>query len=142
MFLNFSAQTSSNRTQKSLEDKLEKKKKNKFGAPPGKKLVFFVDDVNMPAIEQFGAQPPIELLRLFIDKKGLYDRTTLEWKSVEDTTLVVAAAPPGGGRNELTLRFTRQFNIFNLPEGSKVILTKIFGSILNEFLQIGFSDVI
>ncbi len=128
------------RTQQSIEDKLEKKKRNLFGAQPGKKIAIFVDDINMPATEQYGAQPPIELLRLFIDKKGLYDRDEWMWKDVEDTTLIAASAPPGGGRSPLTLRFTRHFNMFCLPSADKATLSKIFGSILQGFLKIGFQE--
>ena len=89
----------------------------------------------MPAVEGFGAQPPIELLRLFVDKKGLFDRETLEWKKVEDCTIVAAGARPGGGRNALTPRFTRHFNLFCIPEASRGTLQRIFGSIVNGFLK-------
>lgn len=28
----------------------------------------------MPAVEKYGAQPPIELLRLLVDRNGIYER--------------------------------------------------------------------
>jgi dynein heavy chain len=63
----FSAQTSSIVVQSSIENRLEKIKKTLYGARPNKKIAIFIDDINMPAVEEYGAQPPIELLRLFVD---------------------------------------------------------------------------
>lgn len=103
--------------------------------PPGKKLAIFVDDINMPAVEQFGAQPPIELLRQYVDYKGVYDRKNLFWKDIDSAVLVVASAPPGGGRSALTTRFTRHFNIMNMPDSSEECLTQIFSQILFNFFK-------
>jgi hypothetical protein len=132
--INFSAQTSAKETQLIIESKLEKKRKTRFGAPPGKRLVFFIDDVNMPAREEYGAQPPIELLRQFQDFKGFYDRDKLFWKDVENVTLCAACAPPGGGRQEVTPRFFRHFTMLCLPPPSKEATTTILSSILRGFL--------
>ncbi|KAK9823491.1 hypothetical protein WJX72_003121 [[Myrmecia] bisecta] len=132
--INFSAQTQALDTQLFIESKLEKKRRTKLGAPAGKRIVFYVDDVNMPARETFGSQPPIELLRQFQDYKGFYDREKLFWKDIEDTTLVAACAPPGGGRQPVSARFMRHFTQLCVPPPSDAITKSILSTILGGFL--------
>jgi dynein heavy chain len=132
--LQFSAQTSSARTQESLEAKLKVKRKNLLGAPQGKTVVVFVDDLNMPAVEQFGAQPPIELLRQMLGMGGFYDRKQLFWKDVKDVTLTAACGPPEGGRSPTTPRMVRFFHLMFIPELTEETLRKIYSSILGGFL--------
>ena len=55
----FSSATTSNATQDIIESVMEKRSKEKFGPSGGKKLVCFVDDLNMPTKDQFGSQPPL-----------------------------------------------------------------------------------
>uniref|UniRef100_A0A4W6E6H0 Dynein axonemal heavy chain 6 n=1 Tax=Lates calcarifer TaxID=8187 RepID=A0A4W6E6H0_LATCA len=126
VYISFSAQTSSSCTQEIIESKLEKKRKNILGAPGNKKLVVFVDDLNMPKLDSYGSQPPIELLRQFQDFSGFYDR---------NNSLVFSCAPPGGGRNPVTPRFIRHFSMLCLPTPSEQSLKQIFKAILNGFLS-------
>uniref|UniRef100_A0A8C2GT92 Dynein, axonemal, heavy chain 6 n=1 Tax=Cyprinus carpio TaxID=7962 RepID=A0A8C2GT92_CYPCA len=124
VYINFSAQTSSARTQEIIESKLEKKRKNILGAPANKKIVVFVDDLNMPKLDSYGSQPPIELLRQFQDFHGFYDREKFFWKEIHDMTIAAACAPPGGGRNPVTPRFIRHFSMLCLPTPSDGFLTE------------------
>ncbi|XP_012153033.2 dynein heavy chain at 16F [Megachile rotundata] len=131
----FSAQTSSGRTQEILELKLEKRKRTVLGAPIGKRVCVFVDDVNMPRLDTYGSQPPIELLRQLLDFRGMYDREKLFWKDIEDVVFTVACAPPGGGRNPLTPRFVRHFAMLLIPAPTETSLKGIFKAIINGFLE-------
>ncbi|MCJ8749245.1 hypothetical protein PDJAM_G00174240 [Pangasius djambal] len=134
IYINFSAQTSSARTQEIIESKLEKKRKNILGAPANKRVVVFVDDLNMPKLDSYGSQPPIELLRQFQDFQGFYDREKFFWKEIQDMTVAAACAPPGGGRNPVTPRFIRHFSMLCLPTPSEHSLKLIFKAILCGFL--------
>uniref|UniRef100_A0A6I8NCS1 Dynein axonemal heavy chain 6 n=1 Tax=Ornithorhynchus anatinus TaxID=9258 RepID=A0A6I8NCS1_ORNAN len=126
VYLNFSAQTSSARTQEIIESKLEKKRKNILGAPGNKRVVIFVDDLNMPKLDRYGSQPPIELLRQYQDFGGFYDRDKFFWKEIQEVTIAAACAPPGGGRNPVTPRFIRHFSMLCLPTPSEQSLKQIF----------------
>ena len=105
------------------------KRKNLLGAPQGKTVVVFVDDLNMPAVEQFGAQPPIELLRQMLGMGGFYDRKQLFWKDVKDVTLTAACGPPEGGRSPTTPRMVRFFHLMFIPELTEETLRKIYSCV-------------
>lgn len=94
----FSSQTSSLYFQEMIEGRLKKRAKNKL-VPDGQKLVIFVDDLNMPKKDKFGAQPPLELLRQWMDYEGWFDRNNREmFMYVLDIQFISAMGPPGGGR--------------------------------------------
>ena len=44
----------------------------------------------MPAIEEYGAQPPIEMLRLLLGKEGVWDRKLHIFKGVEGIEMIIA----------------------------------------------------
>eukprot|EP00752_Nemacystus_decipiens_P010663 g9495.t1 len=118
-----------------IDGKCEKRRKGVFGPTAGKKFILFVDDVNMPTKEFYGAQPPIELLRQWFDSGGWYDRKALQFRQIIDVVFVCACGPPGGGRNPVTARFFRHFNIIAYTTMQNDSMTLIFRTIFGNFLE-------
>tara|TARA_B110000208_G_scaffold3481_2_gene4695 strand:- start:71 stop:7927 length:7857 start_codon:yes stop_codon:yes gene_type:complete len=135
--MNFSAQTSPTNLIEVVESKLEKKRKNLLGPPVGKRMLYFIDDLNMPALEEYGAQPPIELLRQWIDKGGYWTVTAkaIFFKHIENVFFAASMAPPGGGRMEVTERLTRHFYLVWLADLEADAMVTIFSKIFSGFLS-------
>ncbi|KDO23984.1 hypothetical protein SPRG_10681 [Saprolegnia parasitica CBS 223.65] len=131
IMLSFSAKTSANMTQNIIDGKLDKRRKGVYGPPVGKDGIVFVDDLNMPMIETYGAQPPIELMRQLVDSGGWYDLKEMAWQKIIDTIVVTAMGPPGGGRNTISPRFQRHFNVLCFSEFDDATLARIFSTIVN-----------
>jgi dynein heavy chain len=83
--VNFSSRTTSMDVQRTIEASVEKRTKDSYGPPPGKKLIMFIDDMNMPRVDDYGTQQPIALLKLLLEKGGMYDRgKDMNWKLFKD----------------------------------------------------------
>jgi dynein heavy chain, axonemal len=92
--------------------------------------VVFIDDVNMPAKNKYGAQPPIELLRQLLDSKGWYDLDSREFKYMCGAVLIAAMTVTPGLQNSSTARFIRHFVLFYVEAFEEDSLLRIFTNVL------------
>jgi dynein heavy chain len=132
---NFSARTSSHKLQEILESKVEKKSFDSYFPFAGKQLILFIDDFNMPQKDAFGSQPPLELLRQWIDYGFWFDRAKQVKKNVKKMQLVCAMGPPGGGRTTISQRLQSRFNVLNIPFPTDNQIKRIYGSLLKNRLD-------
>lgn len=97
-------------------------------------MILFVDDLNMPVKEIYGAQPPIEFLRQIIDQKGFFDLKEKDktFKTIVDLIFIYSMAATN---NDITPRLLRHINLISVTNFDEDTLTRIFTTILNISFQ-------
>lgn len=130
----FNFYTSSQMLQAVMEGPLEKKTGKKFGPTGMKKLIYFIDDINMPEVDPYGTVQPHTILRQFMDFQHWYDRNRLTIKEIHNCQLVCCMNPSAGSFT-IDPRLQRHFMTFSVNFPSPESLEQIYSSILTQHLE-------
>lgn len=134
--INFSAGTSSNSVQQIVEGNFERRAKNKYKPKNAKiKVVAFIDDLNMPRRDDFGSQPPLELLRQWLDYEFWFDRQKIVENNIQNLQVLAAMGKPGGGRQPISNRILSCFHAITYTEPSNANMQRIYQTIAETKFQ-------
>ncbi|KAL8837946.1 MAG: hypothetical protein Q9170_002318 [Blastenia crenularia] len=114
----------------------------------GRWLVFFCDEINLPAPDKYGSQRVISFLRQLVEQNGFWRTSDKTWVSLERIQFVGACNPPtDAGRHAMGPRFLRHSPIVMVDYPGEQSLHQIYGTFNSAVLKIipslrGYSDVL
>uniref|UniRef100_A0A8C3IZU9 DYH9 protein n=1 Tax=Chrysemys picta bellii TaxID=8478 RepID=A0A8C3IZU9_CHRPI len=132
----FNYYTSSAMLQAVLEKPLDKKAGRNYGPPGTKKLIYFIDDMNMPEVDTYGTVQPHTLIRQHMDYSHWYDRNKLSVKEIMNVQYVSCMNPTAGSFT-INPRLQRHFSVFALSFPGSEALSTIYSVILTQHLKRG-----
>jgi len=99
-------------------------------------MIMFIDDLNMPTIDDYGTQKPNALLKFLVEFNWLYQRGTKELllREIKDVFHVGCISPTAGGNNRVDPRLMSLYNTFNITNPSEDSTKHIYNSILRKKL--------
>ncbi|KAI9004406.1 dynein heavy chain [Hyaloraphidium curvatum] len=112
-----------------LEKPLEKKAGRSFAPKGNGKLVYLLDDLNMPEVDKYGTVECHALLRQHVDHSHWYDRNKLTLKEISNCQYL-ACMNPKVGSFTISQRLQRHFATLAVPKPSSDRLLGIYSSSL------------
>ncbi|CAK9799022.1 Dynein beta chain, ciliary [Anthophora plagiata] len=125
--------TTSEMLQRIMEKHLEKKTGKNYGPPGTNRLIYFIDDINMPEVDTYGTVQPHTLIRQHIDYNHWYDRTKLTLKEIHNTQYVSCMNPTAGSFT-INPRLQRHFAVFAVSFPTEENLELIYSQMLEQHL--------
>ena len=121
--------------QREIEFPIDKRSGHVFGPPAGRKLTYFIDDLNLPFVEVYGTQNSHSMLRMALDVASFYDRSDLSVRKEIADTQFVAAMNPTAGSFVVAPRLQRHFALLAVEMVSASEATRMFDSIVDSHLS-------
>jgi dynein heavy chain len=125
----------SSRTLQTIIEQNFDKRNNKLFPPSNKKCLIFIDDLNLPKVDQFGCQMITELLRQVIELEGWYGVDELLFKSINSMVLFGCTSLRGSEKAEISRRFTSKFVPVMFIEPDENNKQKIYQTVLSYYLS-------
>ena len=131
--------TDSEALQNILEQPLEKKTGINFGPTGKSKMIYLVDDLNMPQLDTYETQSAIALMRQHFDYAHWFDRGKFTQKNIHNVQFV-SCMNPTAGSSVVNPRLQRWYMVFSveLPGGES--LYTIYNTFLDGHLKHGFPE--
>lgn len=133
--INMNYYTDSFKLQQQLESVIDKRSGKMFGPPATKKLIYFIDDLNLPYIETYGTQNALALMRQHMDYKTFFDRIDLGFRKEIVDVQYLSAMNPTAGSFIIDERLQRHYALFACMMPGRDDLKTIYNSILRGHLQ-------
>lgn len=97
-------------------------------------MITFLDDMHMPPKEVCGAQPPLELIRQWVDYGFWYDKTKQCTKYVKNMQFICAMTLFDNVMHSISNRIMSCFSVINVTTPEDSYINKIYQTILSQHL--------
>lgn len=127
-----------------FNDNIDKKTFKQYGPKAaGKRMIVFIDDMNMPKIDVYGTQQPLALGLFLVGRLQMYHQTKddLELREIVDTQFLGCISPESAGGNRVDPRFMTLFSVFNCTFPSNETTQSIYVKILEKHVEEFHEDI-